>query len=137
MRYFGRNRLFRPKKCIGRNFCFGRNFGFFQGPCFGFSVSAKNMFCLPTTLMSTQLREQPDVSPCRALLTLEDVRNQRVRRPISQIFCDVAFTSQMGLLLIQILKKAFEIILSNSISKPKQSKCKEFNSSKNRRRSLS
>ena len=41
-KYFGRKRLFRPKKCLG----FGRNFGFFQGSCFG--VSAKKLFRLPT-----------------------------------------------------------------------------------------
>ena len=34
--------MLRPK------FRFGRNFGFSQGPCFGFGVSAKNLFRLPT-----------------------------------------------------------------------------------------
>ena len=48
IRYFGRNRLFPPKKCIGQNFSFGRNFSFSRGPCFGFSVSAKNQFRLTT-----------------------------------------------------------------------------------------
>ena len=44
IRYFGRNRLFWPNMCIGRNF------GFSRGPCFGFSVSAKNLFRLPTSM---------------------------------------------------------------------------------------
>ena len=40
IRYFGQNRLFQPKKCIGRNF------GFLQAPCFG--VSAEKLFRLTT-----------------------------------------------------------------------------------------
>ena len=48
IRYFSRNRLFWPKKWFVRNFGFGQNFGFSRGPCFGFSVSAKNQFRLTT-----------------------------------------------------------------------------------------
>ena len=55
---FGRNTLFQlilaahfSIKSTAKTgyFGFGRNFGFSRGPCFGFGVSAKNLFCLPTT----------------------------------------------------------------------------------------
>ena len=56
---FGRNREFRPKKVFWPKFRFGRNFGFSQGPCFDFAVSAKNLFRLPTNRAVTKLHLGP------------------------------------------------------------------------------
>ena len=63
----GRNKTFWPKeavsaeidcfgrkKCFGQNFGFGRNFGFSREPCFGFGVSAKNLFRLTTTFQTSE-----------------------------------------------------------------------------------
>ena len=46
---FGRNCLFRPKKVFRPKFRFGQYSGFLGGAYFGFGVSAKNLYCLPTS----------------------------------------------------------------------------------------
>ena len=46
---FGRNKTFWPKLVFRPKFRFGQNFGFLRGIIFGFGLSAKKLFRLPTT----------------------------------------------------------------------------------------
>ena len=68
-------------------FGFSPNFSFSQGPCFGFGISAKNLFRLPTTEISS---ESVSTLLCTGILPVQGSSSGR-GQPFVDFKLEVAF----------------------------------------------